>query len=335
LLNMAKRTFQSLTGMRDIWGEGQKYFQRVYDVVKENADFYGFQKIETPILEPAKLFLKGLGLSTDVVQKQMFVFKTKGKDEVALRPEGTASIVRSYIEQGMYSLPQPVKLWYWGPFFRYERPQLGRFRQFYQFGFEILGREMSIIDVQIIKICYNILEELELKDLLLEINSIGCLNCRPVYRKVLVSFLRSKKSGLCGDCKKRLKENPLRILDCKVQKCQEIIAPAPQSIDYLCEECHDHFKEVLEFLDELELPYFLKTHLVRGLDYYTKTVFEITGKSKEGEKIGALLGGGRYDRLVKLLGGKQTPACGVAGGVERIIALMKNQNVKIKEPVGK
>jgi histidyl-tRNA synthetase len=328
---MAKKFFQHVTGMHDILFEDQKYFQKVYSLVKEFADFYDFKLIETPILEEAKLFLTGVGASTDVVKKQMFVFKTQGKDIVALRPEGTAPVCRSYIEHGMFNLPQPVKLWYFGPFFRYERPQLGRTREFHQFGFEVLGKKASVIDVQIIKICYNILEELKIQNLSLEINSIGCKKCRPIYRKVLKNYLKKREKDLCYDCKKRIKENPLRVLDCKVEKCQKIIENAPQTLDYLCQECRSHFKEVLEFLDTIELPYFLNTHLVRGLDYYTKTVFEISNKDEVGQKIGALVGGGRYDDLVKLLGGKNTPACGASGGVERIVALMKAQNIELKE----
>jgi len=332
---MAKIKFQSLSGMHDIFGEDQKYFQKIYKIVENIANFYNFEKIETPILESTDLFSKGIGLTTDIVTKQMYTFKTKGGDLVSLRPEYTASIVRSYIEKGMHTLPRPIKLWHFGPCYRYERPQAGRFKQFYQFGFEVLGNQSPVIDAQIIKICYNILEALGLKNLTCEINSIGDEQCRPYFKKALVSYLKRKKSDLCKDCRKRLKENPLRILDCKEEKCQKVINQAPQTVDYLCEECHDHFKRVLEFLDELEIPYQLNTHLVRGLDYYTKTVFEITGKTQISKKIGSLIGGGRYDTLVKLLGGKDTPACGAAGGVERIINLMKAESIKIPKPPGK
>ncbi len=332
---MAKIKFQSLSGMHDIVGEDQKYFQKIYKVVENIADFYNFEKIDTPILESADLFSKGVGLTTDIVTKQMYTFKTKGGDLVSLRPEWTASIVRSYIEKGMHALPRPVKLWHFGPCYRYERPQAGRLKQFYQFGFEVLGKKSPVIDAQIIKICYNILEALGLKNLTCEINSIGDEQCRPYFKKVLVSYLKTKKSALCKDCRKRFKENPLRILDCKEEKCQRVINQAPQTVDYLCEECHNHLKKVLEFLDELQLPYQLNTHLVRGLDYYTKTVFEITGKTQISKKIGSLIGGGRYDGLVKLLGGKDAPACGAAGGVERIINLMKAENIKIPKTPGK
>jgi len=324
---MKKPKFQSPTGMHDILPEEQRFFQRIYNIVENIANFYQFQKIETPILEETELFSKGIGIATDIVGKQMYSFRTKGGDYLTLRPEGTASIVRAYIQQGMFNLPQPVKLWYFSPFFRYEHPQTGRYRQFWQYGFEVLGEEGPIIDVQIIQIFYNILREIRFKNLIVEINSIGDSQCRPYYKKLLVSYFRTREASLCSDCKRRLRENPLRILDCKEEKCQPIKAQAPQMVDHLCEECRKHFREVLEFLDEIELPYHLNPYLVRGLDYYTKTVFEIYEDSEEGQKQGALVGGGRYDALFKLLGGKPTPACGGAAGIERIIMLMKKRAV--------
>jgi len=323
-----KPKFQSPTGMHDILSEDQKYFQKIYDLVEDIANFYNFEKIETPILEETELFSRGIGLSTDIVQKEMFSFRTRGGDYLTLRPEGTAPIVRAYIEKGMQNLPQPVKLWYFGPFFRYEKPQLGRYRQFWQFGLEVLGEESPVIDVQIIQIFYNILRELKLKNLLLQINSIGDGFCRPYYKKILVSYFRSRVESLCADCKRRLKENPLRILDCKEEKCQRLVSQGPQILNHLCENCHKHFKEVLEFLDGIELPYHLNPYLVRGLDYYTKTVFEIFEESDKGKATGALAGGGRYDILVKILGGKNTPACGAAAGIERIISLMKEKAIR-------
>lgn len=311
--------------MRDILPSEQKYFQKIQNVCENVADFYGFQRIETPILEETSLFTKGIGLATDIVGKQMFTLKTKGGTYLTLRPEGTSPIVRAYIEKGMQSLPQPVKLWYFSPFFRYEHPQMGRFRQFWQFGFEVLGEESSVLDAQIIQIFYNILTSLKLKNLIIEINSIGDNQCRPYYKKLLTSFFRSRESALCLDCRRRLRENPLRILDCKEEKCQQVRNQAPQILDHLCESCHQHFKEVLEFLDELELPYHLNPYLVRGLDYYTKTVFEIIEDSSEGKAQGSLAGGGRYDTLIKILGGKEAAAVGGAGGIERIVQLIKTK----------
>ena len=317
--------------MHDILPEDQKYFQKIYEVSENIANFYQFQKIETPILEETELFSKGIGLATDIVGKQMFSLRTKGGDYLTLRPEGTAPVVRAYIEHGMFNLPQPVKLWYFGPNFRYEKPQAGRYRQFWQFGFEVFGEESSVIDAQIVQLFYNILRELKLKNLIIDINSIGDNQCRPYYKKLLVSYFRSREPSLCADCRRRLRENPLRILDCKEEKCQRIISQAPQMIDHLCENCHSHFKEVLEFLDEIELPYHLNPYLVRGLDYYTKTVFEIYEENEEGRVRGALIGGGRYDALVKLLGGKDTPAVGASAGIERIIAAMKTKAVKLPQ----
>lgn len=326
---MAKNPkFQRPTGMHDILPEDQKYYQKIYNTVSDIADFYGFGKIETPVVEQTELFSKGIGLTTDIVKKEMYTLKTRGGDFLSLRPEYTASVVRAYIENGMHSWQQPVKLWYFGSCYRYERPQADRYRQFWHFGFEVFGEESPVIDAQIIQIFYNILQELKLKNLIVEANSIGDSNCRPYYKKLLSNYFRSRESSLCTDCKRRLKENVLRILDCKQEKCQPIKAEAPQVLDHLCEECHSHFKEILEFLDEIEIPYNLNSYVVRGLDYYTKTVFEIFSESSN-----ALVGGGRYDKLVKRLGGKETSACGAAAGVERIISLMKSQEVKLsKEP---
>jgi len=329
--------FQSPTGMHDILGKDIMYFQKIEKTCKDIADFYGFRRIETPILEETKLFEKGTGFSTDIVQKEMFSLRTKGGDHLTLRPEATPGIVRSYIQNGMQNLPKPIKFWHFGPFFRYERPQAGRFRQFNQFGFESIGIDKPIIDVQVIQIFFNILKELGFKDLIIQINTIGCSECRSEYRRKLMKYLKSNQSSLCSDCRRRLKENPLRTLDCKNEKCQEVIKSAPQMLEHLCKDCHNHFKNVLEFLEELELPYELNPYLVRGLDYYTRTVFEIFPNlpqeskeysEQEGKKI-ALAGGGRYDELVKLLGGKETPACGGAAGVERIIRLMKIMGKKV------
>lgn len=325
---MSKVKYQSLTGMHDILPEDQVYFKKAQKSVEGVANYYGFSKIDTPILEQAEVFSKGVGVDTDIVGKEMYTFRTKGGDLVSLRPEGTASIMRSYIEHGMHNLPQPVKLWYLGPFFRYERPQAGRFRQFYQFGFEALGENNPSIDGQIIQMSYDVLKELGFKNLTVQVNSIGDSECRPYFKKILTSYFRSRKASLCSDCQRRLKENPLRVLDCKEEKCQRVKAGAPQIIDHLCEGCHAHFKQVLEFLDELELPYTLNPYLVRGLDYYTKTVFEIIESSEQGQAQGSLLGGGRYDNLAKILGGRDTPACGCAGGIDRIISLMKIREIK-------
>jgi len=323
-----KAKFRSPTGMHDILPEGQVFFQKIYAVTNSIANFYGFKRIDTPLLEEAELFSKGIGSVTDIIEKQMYVFRSKGGDYLALRPEFTAGIARAYIEHGMFNMPQPLKLYSSGPLFRMERPQAGRFRQFHQVDFEVFGEQSSVIDAQIIQIFYNIFRELKLKNIIVEINSIGDNQCRPYYKKLLVNYFRSRESSLCSECRRRLRYNPLRILDCEEEKCQPVKAQAPQLVDHLCEGCKSHFKAVLEFLDEVELPYRLNPYLVRGLDYYTKTVFEIFEDSEDGQRKTALAGGGRFDGLVKLLGGKDTPACGAAIGVERLVQAMKETSKK-------
>jgi len=327
----SREKFQSPTGMHDVLSDDELYFQKIEKICENIADFYGFKRIETPILEQTELFERGTGFSTDIVLKQMFSFRTRGGDYLTLRPEGTPGVVRSFIQNGMINLPKPVKLWYSGPFFRYERPQAGRFRQFHQVGFENLGVKNPIVDAQIIQIFFNILKELGFKNLIIELNSIGDSECRGYYKRILATYLRPYQNSLCADCRQRLKQNIFRVLDCKEEKCQKITKGAPQIINHLCEECHNHFKNVLEYLEELELPYQLSPYLARGLDYYTKTVFEISLSENEpmAKEIGALVGGGRYDDLVKILGGKDTPACGGALGVERIVSLMKAKGKRI------
>jgi histidyl-tRNA synthetase len=326
--SQSKKTFQAPRGMRDILPEEQPYWEKVRQVIKNLARAYGFERLDTPILEEADLFIKGTGLYTDIVEKEMYSLRTKGGDKLSLRPEFTPAIMRAYLENGLSSLPHPIKLYTLGPIFRYERPQKGRYRQSWQANFEIIGQKDPVLDAQLIQLFFAISRELSLKNLIVQINSIGCSRCRPIYRKKLVSFYRNRKEELCPNCQKRLKQNPLRLLDCKENKCLRIIQEAPQIIDQLCEDCHNHFKNVLEFLDELNIPYILNPHLVRGLDYYTKTVFEIWPEEERGRQI-ALAGGGRYDDLIKLLGGKETPAVGFAMGLDRIVDLMKTRNIKI------
>jgi len=236
------------------------------------------------------------------------------------------SIVRAYLEDGMQSWPQPVKLYYFMPMYRYDRPQKGRYREFWQFGFEVLGDKSPIADVMVISSAYRIYQKLGLaEDMTLQINSIGDRNCRPKYIKALSVYLKENEKNLCADCQSRVGKNPLRVLDCKERKCQEVLEEAPQMVNFLCPECHQHFKEVLEMLDEIAIPYEINPKLVRGLDYYTKTVFEFW-RSKDGSQ-NALGGGGRYDDLVEILGGKSTPALGFAGGVDRTIETLREENV--------
>lgn len=318
--------FQAPRGTFDILPEEQKYWERIRSTVKQIVTAYGFLCIDTPIFENSQLFMRGTGLFTDIVQKEMYTFRTKGGDYLVLRPEFTPGIVRAYIEHGMKSWPQPIKLFSIGPVFRHEKPQAGRFRQFHQFNLEIIGEGGALNDVLLIQLVFLIFKKLGIKGFTLQINSIGCSQCRPDYRKLLIDYYRKQRKKLCRHCQERLKLNPLRLLDCKEEKCRQLANNAPQVIDHLCEECHAHFKEVLESLDELGLPYILNFHLVRGLDYYTKTVFEFR---LEGQNPIELAGGGRYDGLVELLGGKPTPAVGVAGGIERAISALKSQDVKV------
>ena len=325
--------------MHDILSEDYAYYEKVYEIVNDIARFYGFGRIQTPVLEDAALFEKSTGATTDIVEKQMFTLKTKGGDELALRPEFTPGIARAYVQHGMLNMPQPVKLYTYGPLFRYEHPQAGRFRQFHQVDFEVFGEESPAIDAEIIQIFYAILKELKFSHLIIEVNSIGDSQCRPYYKKLLANYLRPRANSLCADCRRRMRQNPLRMLDCKEEKCQRIKAQAPQIIDHLCDSCKEHFKSLLEFLDEADLPYHLDPYLVRGLDYYTKTAFEIFSDrtvqvvDEQGEIVqrSALVGGGRYDNLLKILGGKEIAASGAAAGVERIMAIMKDRGTLAME----
>ncbi|MBI5023162.1 MAG: histidine--tRNA ligase [Candidatus Magasanikbacteria bacterium] len=310
------RIIQALRGMKDILPADQKYWKLVFDKVVALASHYGFERYETPVLEEASLFNRSIGKDTDIVEKEMYIFEDLDGTKVALRPEATASLARAYIQHGLWNQPQPIKAWYWGPMFRHERPQSGRYRNFYQFGFEILGEAAPIADVIIILLAYNFYHELGVP-VSIQINSIGCVECRAKYVEELTQYFRGQRSHLCEFCKKRLQRNPMRLLDCKEEQCQPVKQNAPQILDSLCDPCREHFMAVLEYLDELGLPYFLNHSLVRGLDYYTRTVFEIYAAGEEGASQAALGGGGRYDLLVSTLGGRPTPACGFAHGVER------------------
>lgn len=339
-----KEIIRSPKGMHDMLHEDIRYLERILESAHSIAEFYGFLPIHTPHLEEAELFSRPLGETSDVVEKEMYTLRTKGGDFLVLRPEGTAPIVRAYFENGMGSFPQPVKLYYEGSFFRHEKPQRGRFREFRQFGAEALGGDDAVLDALIIKIAYLILQEIGFSakggpatgwknNLSVHINSIGDKECRPIYKKELTNYYRKKINYICKDCKRRLKDSPLRLLDCKEPGCAEIKAQAPQMIEHLCEECKTHFKSVLEFLDEGQIPYLLDNYLVRGFDYYGRTVFEIfiendAEKASEEDKPIALAGGGRYDDLASMLGAKSLPAVGFSMGLERIIHEMKRKTIQ-------
>ncbi|MDI6777712.1 MAG: histidine--tRNA ligase [Patescibacteria group bacterium] len=324
---------QPLRGTRDILPQEQPYWQQIRRVSEKAAADFGYQRIDVPILEYSNLFARSVGEGTDIIEKEMYSFQSRGGEKVSLRPEFTAGVARAYIQNGMNVLPKPVKLYYIGPCYRYDRPQAGRFREFFQFGCEAFGEQDAILDIQMIQMAWRILYLLGIRNAKVHVNSIGCPACRKNYRNLLVRYFESKKQKFCFDCKRRLETNPLRILDCKEDKCVQVAAGAPQSFDHLCDECRTHFKEVLEYLEELEIPFELDPGLVRGLDYYTKTVFEIYSESPEDAKNSALGGGGRYDGLVKTLGGENTPAVGFAIGMDRVAAEMKKLGARAyREP---
>ena len=321
------RTFQAPRGMHDILPADQPYWDRIESIVKDLARSYSFARLEPPILEFADLYNRTVGVESDVVTKEMYTLRTKGGDVLALRPEYTAGMARAYLENSLSRLGQPQKLFYFGPTFRHDRPQLGRYRQFTQIGFEtIAGPNDPIYDAEIISVFMDLLNELKLKNFSLKINSIGCRICRPIYKKQLINYYKNHEKELCADCVRRLKENPLRLLDCKEESCVKLKGKAPNFLDKLCSMCTEHFKSVLEYLEEVAIPYELDNHLVRGFDYYSRTVFEIFADGKEVE-IGSVAGGGRYDYLMEEIGGHLTPAVGAAAGVERLIAVMKAKEI--------
>ena len=331
------RSYQSPRGMKDILPVDYKYYDYILRQAQKVLSFYGVQRIETPILEKAELYQKGIGAHTDMVETEMYILKTKDSGELlALRPEYTAGIVRAYIENGMTNWMQPVKLYSFGPVFRHEKPQQGRYRQFYQLNIENIGSPSAITDAEIILITKDLLESWGFKSsqLKLRLNSIGCPTCRKEYLKVLKRYYRRHQSQLNSIDKKRLITNPLRLLDSKDPKVQELKEGAPSVLDYLCSDCKSHFKKVLEILGDLNISYVLDKTLVRGLDYYSRTVFEFyfqeNSDNEHKAKPLAIAGGGRYDYLVERLGGSHVPAVGVAFGVERIAEQLKKLNRTIK-----
>ncbi|UWG95629.1 histidine--tRNA ligase [Dehalobacter sp. DCM] len=288
---------------------------------------YGYKEIRTPIFEATELFQRGVGETTDIVNKEMYTFLDKGERSITLRPEGTASVCRAYSENKLYALQQPVKMYYLGPMFRYENTQAGRFRQFHQFGAEVLGGEDPMVDAEIICLIWELLRRLGLKGLEVQINSVGCPKCRAEHRTRLQEFLHEKKAGLCADCQNRFSKNPMRILDCKNKTCQTLTENAPTTLDTLCEDCSTHFEKVKSYLEIADIRYRINPKMVRGLDYYQKTAFEISAEGIGAQS--AICGGGRYDGLVAEIGGPPTPGIGFAMGLERILSVMEKQNIQI------
>jgi histidyl-tRNA synthetase len=330
------KQFQTARGTKDVLPQEQNYWIKVQETAEKTLFGLGFGKITLPHFENLEVFTKGIGETTDIVQKEMYVLENKGDDEATkyvLRPEGTAGAVRSFIQNGMSSWSQPVRLFYFGPMFRRERPQKGRYREFYQLGTEIFGDATPKSDYLAIMSAWEILQRLGLKNLIVYANSIGCPKCRPKFMAKLKKYYKEKLNDVCDDCKNRYETNPLRLLDCKERNCQEIAKDAPIMLDSLCSDCKKHFQETLEYLDYFNIKYDLDPTLVRGLDYYTQTVFEIVEKDDKGRQS-TIVGGGRYNGLVELLGGAPTPAVGYSFGVERVISLMKEQNIEVEKPRG-
>lgn len=321
---------QALRGTQDILPDSIYKWNYVESIIRDLCARYGYGEIRTPIFEDTKLFLRGIGDTTDVVTKEMYTFEDRGGRLITLRPENTASVVRSYLEHKLYGDQQVHKVFYIGSMFRYDRPQAGRYREFHQFGVEVLGASSPAADAEVIGLAYTLFKTLGLKELELHINSIGDRKCRPIYRQRLIEFFEAKKDQLCNDCKERLHKNPLRILDCKEDCCKRASVGAPEITDYLCDECEEKFEAVKTYLTALGIPYTVDSRLVRGLDYYTNTAFEIQYSPLGAQS--AVCGGGRYDGLVEEMGGPSTPGIGFAVGLERLLLALEMQKL-IPEPV--
>lgn len=322
---------QKLKGTRDILPKEIKIWQYVEEKAKKIFEIYGYNEIRVPIIEKTELFQRGVGETTDVVQKEMYVFDDKGGRSIALRPEGTAGVIRAYLENGMSSLPSPLKLYYAMPMYRYENVQKGRQREFHQIGAELIGSESYMADVEMITMITEYIKALNIKDIELRINSIGCQECRKNYQEALKDFIRPNLNKYCETCNTRYEKNPMRILDCKEKECKKLNQNAPRTIDYLCEECKHHFTSLQKMLKQLNIEFQIDTNLVRGLDYYTRTVFEFVSKI-DGLTV---FGGGRYDGLIEELGGVKTPAIGFAAGEERLIELLSSNSDNIDKELEK
>lgn len=322
---------QAPRGVQDWYGEEMRKRSIVEKAAREIAKTYHMSEIITPMFEHTVLFQRGVGETTDVVQKEMYTFEDKGGRSITLKPEGTAGVMRAYLEHNMYAQPAPTKLYYVTQAFRYEKPQSGRLRQHHQFGVEFVGSKSPLAEVELITLITELIAKLGLKDAKLHINSIGCKNCRKTYNDALLAYLKEHEDSLCPTCRERMQKNPLRVIDCKVDTCREIVAGAPRTIEYLDDECREHFEELKSLLDEMGIEYQVDTGIVRGLDYYTKTVFEFVNSDGF-----TLCGGGRYDGLIHEIDGKQDiPSVGFGMGIERILYFMERENVPFEpeEPV--
>lgn len=323
---------QKPKGTYDVYGDKSKKILYLENLMKNLMETYNYEYVRTPLFESSELFHRGVGETTDIVTKETYDFIDRGERHMTLRPEGTAGVVRSFIENKMYAeVTQPVKCWYYGPMYRYERPQSGRFREFYQFGCEVFGSSNPLNDAEIISIPVNFYRLLGLKGIKVNINSLGDKESREQYRNALIEYFKPHIDDLCEDCKCRFEKNPLRILDCKIDKDKEIMKNAPKTIDYLNEESKKHFEDVKKYLDALQIEYKVNTNLVRGLDYYSHTVFEVEASVEGFGSQNVLCGGGRYDNLVENIGGPATKGVGFAMGIERLLTALEFENINLNE----
>ncbi|MDI3509139.1 MAG: histidyl-tRNA synthetase [Clostridiales bacterium] len=319
-------------GTKDVLPDEVYKWQYIESFIRRWTALFGYKEIRTPVFEHTELFQRGVGDTTDIVQKEMYTFVDKGNRSITLKPEGTAGVVRAYIEHKLYAEAQPIKLYYLSPIFRYERPQAGRLREHHQFGVEAFGSYGPSIDAEIVDLAMSLLNNLGLKGLEIHINSIGCKQCRPVYHKVLMDYLADRLDRLCDTCRSRYDKNPLRILDCKEKGCQAVLTDAPDIVDYLCDDCKKHFDSFQDYLSAMGYKYEIDPRIVRGLDYYTRTVFEIL--STDERSPGTICGGGRYDDLVEQCGGPSIPGAGFGMGLERLLLCMDSQGIIIPVPKG-
>lgn len=323
--------YKAPKGTKDVLPEESYRWQYLENMIRSITEKYGLLEARTPVIEHTELFLRGVGGTTDIVQKEMYTFTDKGERSITLKPEGTAGAVRMFVENGLFSEAQPTKMFYlYCPVFRYERPQAGRLREHHQFGVEVFGAPKPSADAELIALASELFESIGVHDLTIRLNSIGCPKCRGRYQAALREYLQGRYDELCPDCRSRFETNPLRILDCKVEHCREIVKEAPHTMDYVCEECRDHMTELTRLLDAIGIRYEMDPMLVRGLDYYTKTVFEIVSGMQGAQ--GTLCGGGRYDGLIKELGGPDMPAVGFGLGMERLLLIMDQLGIGVEKP---
>lgn len=318
--------YRAPRGTYDILPEDQAYWRHVTETTRRVCELFGYEQIDVPVFEQTGLFERSVGESTDIVEKEMYTFLDRNEERMTLRPEFTAGICRAYAERKLHGRPQPLRLFTIGPAFRYERPQAGRYRQFYQIDVEVLGSQDPAIDLEVMQVAWQIYEAVGIKDLSFQVNSTGCPACRPGYVETLRAWYADRLDGICGDCARRYEQNPLRLLDCKKEACRAIADEAPRIADSLCGECESHFGRLRSYLDDLGRPYEVNHRLVRGFDYYTKTVFEVWAEGIGAQN--AVCGGGRYDGLIGMVGGPDTPAIGFASGIERIILTMKQEGIE-------